>query len=180
MRRLKRFAWLSLAISFLAVSWLWDTLRRPIEWVIARVPLDGLKRGVARFMDRLPAYPTLIVFLVPVIALEPMKIVALWLFAHRQLLVGVCVYVGTDLLRVGVVSFLFNTSRDKLLSIRWFAWLYDLFERAHHWAREQIAPLRQAVHRALVEAGLISARGRTWRKVVAVWRFARRGGFRGA
>ena len=71
MRRFRRALWTTLALAFLGVSWFWERLRPPIRWVIDRIPLEGLKRAVAAFMDRLPPYPTLVIFLIPVIALEP-------------------------------------------------------------------------------------------------------------
>ena len=95
-------------------------------------------------------------------------------------MLGAATYVATDVLRLGIVSFLFKTSQDKLLSIPWFARLYAWFLWAHEWAHAQVAPLRAAVRAAVREAGLLDGRGATWRKVAAIWRYARRGGFKGA
>ena len=180
MRRVRRALWTALALGFLGVSWFWERLRPPIRWVVDRIPLEGLKRAVAAFMDRLPPYPTLIIFLIPVIALEPGKLVAVWLFARGQWLLGAATYVATDVLRLGIVSFLFKTSQDKLLSIPWFARLHAWFLWAHEWAHAQVAPMKMAIRAALREAGMFDGRGAAWRKVVAIWRYARRGGFRGA
>ena len=178
--RIRRMAWTALALAFLGFSWLWERLRPPVQWVVDRIPLEGLKAAVARFIDRLPPYPTLLIFLVPLILLEPGKLVALWLFAKGQWFAGVLTYVGTDVLRLGLVSFLFKISRDKLLSIAWFARLYEWFVWAHEWAHRQVAPLKAAARAALAEAGLLGARGGVWRKATALWRHARRGGFRNA
>jgi hypothetical protein len=180
MRRFKRALWTTLALIFLGVSWLWEQLRPPIRWVIDRIPLEAVKRAIARFMERLPPYPTLIIFLVPLIALEPAKIVALWLFAKGQWLLGVATYIGTDVLRLGLVSFLFNMNKDKLLSIGWFKTLYEWFTWAHEWAHNQVAPLKAAIRQALEEAGLLGGRGAILRKLAAIWRFARKGGFKDA
>jgi hypothetical protein len=180
MRRLKRSVWTTLALIFLGVSWLWDQLRPPIHWIIDRIPLEALKRAIERFMARLPPYPTLIIFLIPVIALEPMKIVALWLFAKGQWFLGITTYVGTDVLRLGLVSFLFEINKEKLLSIPWFRKLYGWFTWAHEWAHNQVAPLKEALHQALREAGLLGGKGAIFRKIAAIWRYARRGGFKDA
>jgi hypothetical protein len=177
MRRVKHWLWTALALAFLAASWFWDILTPLIQGVVDLIPLEGLKRAVANFMARLPPYPTLIVFLVPLVVLEPGKLVAFWLFAHRQWMLGVATYVGTDVAKLAVVSFLFKTNRDKLLSIAWFAWVYERIMAAEHWARAQIEPLKAAIRAALEEAGLLKTRGAAWRKVVALWRHARRGGF---
>lgn len=177
MHRFKRTLWTILALTFLGVSWLWERLHPLVRWIIDQIPLEGVKRAVARFMDRLPPYPTLIIFLVPLVALEPGKILAVWLFARGQWLAGVAVYVATDVIRLGLVSFLFNTCRDKLLSIAWFARLYALFVHAHEWAHAQVAPLKAAIRKALEDAGLLHNRASLWRKVAALWGYARRGGF---
>ncbi len=177
MRRLKRWLWTAVALAFLATSWFWDILHPLVRWIIDLIPLEGLKRVVADFMARLPPYPTLIVFLIPLIILEPGKLVAFWLFAKKQWLLGVVTYVGTDVSKLAVVSFLFKTNRDKLLSIAWFAWLYEWIVWAERWSHAQIEPLKAAIRVALVEAGLNKTRGGTWRKLVALWRHARNGGF---
>jgi hypothetical protein len=175
---LKRIVWTVLALLFLGVSWLWDTLHPLIRRFIDILPLDGMKRAVVRFMDRLPPYVTLAVFLIPLLASEPVKIVAFWLFTRKQWLPGVLVYAGAELLRFGLVAFLFNACRDKLLSISWFARMYVWFVRVHEWAHEQVEPLRASLrayaHRAFVEAGLSGGRGSFWRRLMALWRYTRR------
>ncbi len=177
MRRFRRWCWTALALAFLGASWFWDILHPFIKSIVDLIPLEGLKRAIADFMARLPPYPTLVVFLIPLIILEPGKLVAFWLFAKRQWLPGIVTYIGTDVLKLAVVSFLFKTNRDKLLSIGWFARLYIWLLRVHDWAREQIEPLKAAIRMALQEAGLTRTRGGFLRKAAALWRHARRGGF---
>ena len=180
MKRLKRILWTLLALAFLATSWFWDKIAQPIRWLVAHIPLERLKAAVARWLDRLPPYPTLLVFLIPVIALEPGKIIALWLLAKHQWLAGIATYAVTDLLRLGLVAFLFKTCREKLLSIGWFATLYGWFLRAHEWAHAQVDPVKAAIRRALADAGLAGHPGDFRRKVAALWAHARSGGFSAA
>ncbi len=180
MHRFKRGILISLALAFLGVSWLWEQLHPVVRWIIDRIPLESLKQAVVRFMDRLSPYPTLCVFLAPLVVVEPLKILAVWLLAKGQWALGVFTYLGTDILRLGLVSFLFKTCQDKLLSIPWFRRLYEWFVAAHEWAHAQVAPIRAALRRALAEAGLTGGRAGLWRKVAAVWRYARRRGARNA
>ena len=175
MARLKRIAWTFLAVCFLAVSWLWETLAPLIRALIDLIPLERTKAAVIRFMDGLSPYPTRIVFLIPLVASEPIKLVAFWLFAHKQWAAGLLTYVGAELLRFGLVAFLFKACKDKLLSIAWFRRLYEWFVRAHEWAHAQVDPLRRAIRAALVEAGLIGGSGPLLRRLRALWRIARRG-----
>jgi hypothetical protein len=175
MARLKRIAWTFVAVCFLAVSWLWDTLAPLIRAIIDVIPLERTKQAIIRFVDGLSPYPTLVVFLVPLVACEPVKIVALWLFAQKQWLAGLLTYVGAELLRFGLVAFLFSACKDKLLSIGWFRKLYEWFQRVHEWAHAEVDPVRRAIRAALVEAGLIGGSGPILRRLKALWRIARRG-----
>ena len=43
MNRLKRILWTLLALAFLATSWFWDWIARPIRWLVAHIPLERLK-----------------------------------------------------------------------------------------------------------------------------------------
>ena len=131
-------------------------------------------------MDRLSPYPTLAIFLVPLIGLEPGKLFVFWLLAKGFWLPGIATYVAIDVLKLGLVSFLFNTNKDKLLSIQWFNRLYGWFAWAHVWAHAQVQPLKEAIRKGLEDAGLYKMNGHTWRKLVALWRHARRGGFKSA
>ncbi len=176
---MKRIFWTALALIFLGVSWLWERLQPIVRWIIDHIPLERLKAAVERFMEKLPPYPTLIVFLIPLVAVEPVKILALWLLAKGQWLLGGFTYLATDVLRLGLVSFLFKTCKDKLLTIGWFRRLYELFVRVHEWAHARVAPLKAAIRKGLEEAGLLGSKGRLWRKVSALWAYARRGGFKG-
>src|SRR6476620_6459394 len=106
------------------------------------IPLERLKQAVLRFIDRLPPYPTLFLFLIPIVVIEPVKIGSLWLFAHKRWIAGVVSYAGAEVLRFGLVAFLFKACRDKLLSISWFARLYEIFVRVHEWAHEQVDPIK--------------------------------------
>ena len=175
MQRLKRILWTRVAVLFLGVSWLWDTLHPIIRAIINAIPLEHLKQAVIRYMDRLSPYPTLVVFLIPLVASEPIKLLAFWLFAKKEFVAGVLTFLAAELLRFGLVAFLFTTCKEKLLSIPWFRRLYEFFLRAHQWAHEQVDPIRQSIRAALVEAGFIGgAKGPLLRRLRALWRIARR------
>ncbi|MBV8449779.1 MAG: hypothetical protein JO124_17510 [Hyphomicrobiales bacterium] len=174
MQRLPRVLWTIVALIFLGLSWLWDHLHPIITFLIRILPLEGLKEVVRHLMQRLPPYPTLIVFLVPAIVHEGMKVVAFFLFRRHQWLAGVLVYFAADVIGVALVAFIFETCKEKLLSIPWFAWCYAWFEKAHIWARAQVAPIKAYIHQALSEAGLIGRRAGVIAKLAALWRYERR------
>jgi hypothetical protein len=164
----------TVAAVFLCLSWLWDMLAPPIQWALDRLPLQRLKQAVIRFMDRLPPYATLLVFLIPIIVIEPLKILAVWLFAKGQFAVGLTTFIGAEVLRFSLVAFLFKVCRDKLLSIGWFAWAYGWFVWAHEWAHHQVAPVVAAARAWLQEAGLLGGEQGVGRRLRAFWRYARR------
>ena len=121
-RRVLRIALTPVALALAILYFLIDgvvlaIIRVPAAWV-ARQP------AVARFMARiarLGPYPTLALLLVPVIILEPLKPLALYLIAKRYVIVGSVVLVVTELLKIVTVERLFNLSRAKLMSIPAFA-----------------------------------------------------------
>ena len=175
MNRLKRIFWTILALAFLSLSWLWDWLGPLVQRFIDLLPLERLKQAVIRFMDRLPPYPTLVVFLIPIVVIEPLKILALWILARGQILLGIASYAGAELLRFGLVAFLFRSCRDKLLSIGWFAVAYGWFVAAHEWAHRQVAPFLAGVRKWLRDAGLIGGERGFLSRLRALWRYSRRG-----
>jgi len=174
MRRLRHILWIITALIFLGLSWLWDHLHPIITFIIRLIPLEGLKEAVRRFMDRLAPYPTLIVFLIPAVVHELMRVAAIWLFHKHLWISGILMYVAADIIGIALVAFLFETCKPKLLSIPWFAKLYGWFEAAHRWAHAQVAPLKAYIHQALVEAGLAGGHASVWAKLVALWKYTRR------
>ena len=74
-------------------------------------------------------YPTLALFLVPVILLEPVKPVALYLFGAGHLMAGTIVLVVGEILKITIVERLFHLGRDKLMTIAAFAFAYDFVMR---------------------------------------------------
>src|SRR5215813_4728383 len=71
-----------LALIFLFEAWLWSHLAPIVGSIVALVPWARFKARVAAAIERLPPYPTLLVFLVPVILLLPLKFLGLWLLAR--------------------------------------------------------------------------------------------------
>ena len=65
MRRVLRPFLVLLALVFLFEAWLWEHLRPLVAWVVGLVAWDRLKARLAAAIERLPPYPTLLVFLIP-------------------------------------------------------------------------------------------------------------------
>jgi hypothetical protein len=125
MRRLLKPLWVLFALVFLFEAWLWEHLRPLVAWVVERIAWDRLKARVAGWIEHLPPYPTLLVFLVPVILLFPLKLLGLWMLAHGSWLGAMAVLAGAKVISMGVTAFIFDITRPKLLQLSWFRWFYE-------------------------------------------------------
>ena len=82
LRRLLRPLWILLALLFLFEAWLWHHLAPAVRWLVDRIAWRALKARLSALIERLPPYPTLLVFLIPIVLLLPIKFIGLWMLAH--------------------------------------------------------------------------------------------------
>src|ERR1700723_1428722 len=126
---LKPFVFLIAAIYFL-VDAVFLTIARPIARRLANLWIfDRLRAWIVS----LRPYPTLALFMVPVLILEPVKPVAAYLTATGHIAGGVTALLVGELLKLVLIERLFCISRDKLMSIAAFAWCYDRLRQAREW-----------------------------------------------
>lgn len=157
-------------------EWLWEHLKVLTAWV-AKFPLF---KWSERLIQRLPAYPTMAVFLLPGAVLFPVKLGAVWLMTHGQVLLGIGVIVAAKVIGTAVVARLYVICQPKLMTIGWFARLHDWLTatRDRLYAAIRAMPLYQATRAKLsaikqtVGRMLHVMRGR--RGVGARWRAIRR------
>jgi len=159
--KLARAFWFALALIFLFESWLWDHVK---DWLRALAVLAGVARleaQIAAFLSDLAPYPTLAVFVIPALAILPLKIAAVALIAHGHVLGGIAIIFAAKTLALGVSAFLFDHCRDKLLQIGWFAKLYALVLRVRAWAHKLVEPAKQKLLalRAVLRARLAEILG---------------------
>jgi hypothetical protein len=128
-RIFKPFVFLIAAIYFLVDAVVF-TLFKP---VISRLGEGWAFEGLRAWIVSLRPYPTLALFIVPVILLEPVKPVAAYLTATGHIVGGLMVLIVGELLKLLLIERLFNVSRDKLMSIPAFAWCYDKFCQGQDW-----------------------------------------------
>jgi hypothetical protein len=79
-----------------------------------------------RWIRSLGPYPSLFLLGIPVIVLEPLKPLGFYVMATGHPVQGFAILAGAEVAKIVVVERLFRISRDKLLTIRWFAWGYRL------------------------------------------------------
>ncbi len=131
----KPFVFLIAAIYFL-VDAVFFTLFKPI---LRRLADYWVFEGARAWIVSLRPYPTLALFIVPVISLEPVKPVAAYLTATGHIVGGLMVLIVGELLKLLLIERLFRVSRDKLMSIPVFAWCYDKFCQGQDWVISLLA-----------------------------------------
>jgi hypothetical protein len=142
MHRALKPIWVLLALVFLFEAWLWSHLAPLVAWIVDRLALPALKARAAAWIERLPPWATLLVFLVPPILLLPLKFVGLWLVAHGSYLGAMAVLAAAKVVSMGVTAFIFEVTRPKLLQLAWFAWLYGRVLTGLAWAHRQVDPIK--------------------------------------
>jgi hypothetical protein len=146
-RYLFRPLWVLLALLFLLEAWLWDHLQPLVARLVALIPLDGLKRAIARLVANLPPWAVLFVFAVPLIAMLPLKFLEVYFLAKRDWLGAALVIVFVKLAGVGVTAFIFDVTRDKLMQMAWFRKVYVFVNFVRDWAHAQTEPIRARIRR---------------------------------
>ena len=164
-RALRRAARAPLVAGAVTLVLLDDAFRiwvRPAAAWLARL---GLMRRLEAWIAGLSPYATLALFLVPLAIIEPLKLCALYLFSEGRWLMGVLTFVVAKVVGIGLAERLFAVSREKLLSIGWFAASYRrviaLRDAVHAWlerseawqaAKAVAARLRDAAGRGIASA----------------------------
>jgi len=144
-RHLLRPLWVLVAVLFLIEAWLWDHLQPLVAWVVRLIPLDGLKRGIARLVASLPPWAVLFVFAIPLIAMLPLKFLEVYFLATKNWLGAALVILFVKLVGLGITAFIFDLTRDKLLQMAWFRGVYAWFLWARDWAHAQTEPIRARI-----------------------------------
>jgi hypothetical protein len=118
-----------LASIYFLVDTAFVTVAQPLANRIAARWMVGLRVRVAS----LRPYPTLALFAVSLIVLEPVKPVAAYLAGTGHITIGMIVLVVGEVLKLMLIARLFSVSRDKLISIPAFAWIYGMYLQAKEW-----------------------------------------------
>ncbi len=125
--------------SSIAVILAVDAIARPLyrpfidqvnQWKIMQA-LDGL-------VVRLPRPLVLVLFGVPFVIAEPLKVFALLQLAKGHLIFGLLLMVFSYLLTFFLVERIYHAGREKLLTYSWFAWGMQQVT----WVRDSVMPYK--------------------------------------
>ncbi len=115
-----------LAAAYFVLDGLFSYVTRPVAAWLGRMHIFERTR---RWIVSLRPYPSLALFAVPVIILEPVKPLAGYLVATGHLAAAAITFVTGELLKLTCVERLFELNRKKLLSIPAFAAGYKYWRR---------------------------------------------------
>jgi hypothetical protein len=129
-KRLWNFIVFAIAVLYFLLDAIFATIAIPLsKWIAAHWVFERIHRWVLS----LRPYPTLLLFILPLVILEPVKPVAAYLAATGHAVLGLTVLAIGEILKLILVERLFSISRNKLLSIPAFAWAYGKYSAAKAW-----------------------------------------------
>ena len=105
------------ALLILFEEWGWAPLARAMG-VLARLPAVA---WLERRIGALPARAALLVLFLPALALLPVKVVALLLFASGRAFMGLALLLVAKIVGTAVAARLFLLTKPKLMLLPWFA-----------------------------------------------------------
>lgn len=130
MKRILKSAVFVLATVYFIVDAVFLKIATPLARWMARQRVFVRLR---KWSGSLRPYPSLALFAVPLIVLEPVKPVAAYLMATSQIAAGVTVLTIGEILKLVIVERLFKLCRRKLLKIPLFAWSYAHWRQGVDW-----------------------------------------------
>jgi hypothetical protein len=150
------------AIIILLEDWLWDDLQR-IAAAIGSLPVF---KQIESLVLRLPPAAALGLFIVPSLVLIPVKLLALYFISRGHAILGIVTIVGAKIAGTALVARLFTLTKPKLLTFRWFAYLY-----------ERITIFRSRIYTVIKSSAVYGVLHRL-RENFRAWRQERRGWLR--
>jgi hypothetical protein len=147
------------ALVILFEEWGWEPLQR----LMARIGRLPALAWIERRIETLSPHAALVVFVIPALALLPVKLGALWLIGQGHRWLGVALIIGAKVLGTAIVARLFALTRPALMSMPWFASVYG---RWSAWKDELLLRVRAswAWRTGRAVRRLASRRWRAWRQ----------------
>ena len=118
-------------------EWGWARLAA----VFARLAQLPLWAWLERQISQLTPVGTLLAFGVPMVALLPIKLLALYLFGKGQATLGLVLLLGAKIGGTALMARLFQLTQPALMRLRWFAWWYPRWKA---WKDGVLAEVRRS------------------------------------
>jgi hypothetical protein len=110
------------AAVYFAIDALALAILKPLSRKIANLKVF---KFIESWIASLGPYSTLALFVVPLVLLEPIKPLSAYFVASGHIIFGVLVLIIGEVLKVTIVERIFHIGRDKLMTIKAFAWIYN-------------------------------------------------------
>lgn len=130
MKRVAKTAVFVLATLYFMVDAIFLSIATPLARRLARKRIFIRLR---KWIGSLRPYPSLALFAVPVLILEPVKPVAAYLVGTGNFTAGMAILAIGEILKLIIVERLFKLCRYKLLKIPLFGWLYGFWRQGVSW-----------------------------------------------
>lgn len=128
--------WL-LALILIFEEWGWEPLSR----ALARIGQWPGFRWIEGRIKQLPPYGALALFVVPALALLPIKLLALYWLSHGHKILGIGLILAAKIGGTAITARLFMLTQATLMQLAWFArW----FTRWINWKNSLIARMRSS------------------------------------
>lgn len=142
LRRCARVILAVIAIIYLVVDALFLTAVHPLSRWLSRWPVLARLRHWVAAQNR---YVALALVFVPLLLLEPLKPLSVYLIAKKYVAAGAVVLIASEVTKIVLVERMFQITKPKLLTFIWFARGYDALQR---WIGYLTAlPVTQAIRR---------------------------------
>ena len=123
-RILRSLLLLPVALFLLFEEWGWEPLASAFA-ALGRLPVW---QRLERLIAGLPPWAALLVFGVPVLALIPIKLLALYLIGEGQIGLGIGLVLLAKLAGTAIAARLFQLTQPALMQLAWFARSYTAFK----------------------------------------------------
>lgn len=119
-----------IAALYFCVDLIFAGIAVPIsKWIARHFEIRTLRAWIRS----LSPYPCLALFSVPVILLEPVKFLAAYMAATGKVTSAATAFIAGELLKLVLIERLFDLTREKLMRIPAFSWMYAHYARARAW-----------------------------------------------
>ncbi|UCF21884.1 MAG: hypothetical protein JSV72_12780 [Ralstonia sp.] len=162
------------ALILLFEEWIWNAMLR----ATARLATHPWVLAAERRLAALEPIEALSAFVLPMLALLPFKLAAVYVLARGHIIAGALVLVLAKVVSTGLGARIYTVVRPQLQNIGWYARLEFRFMA---WKRRMVAALRATPTWQSLQAHLAAWRAQRrgllrlgWRRLVAVVRLMRR------
>ena len=126
------------ALVLVFAEWGWE----PLAAALAKLSKLRIWAWIEQRIASLPRWWALLVLGVPMLALLPVKLLALYLLGHGHILLSVTILVGAKLAGTAIVARLFQLTQPALMQFGWFA---DWYPRWKTWKDGMLDKVRQSL-----------------------------------